>query len=255
MPLTEPGVAGHLCPAVRALPRQLSSPRPRTRSPGVFRAFISATFNLRHTGYPEHWVVVGNASSRGTRCDHAAQRTWGPGPCLSTGPDTPRSLRGRSLGLSGGSATCFSSQPLLGPLLTFVSLLRKFLKTSPRKTSKSKRTWKKFELRCTSEAGRTAPAARTAPRTCAPPCRGTRRPLTPTDRYRPAPHRARPEPGLRAPPWPGLAPPHSWDTCAGHMGSHGVRLTPLPNTEVQGAGVTPALHSGPVVFVTLVPPQ
>lgn len=93
---------------------------------------------IRKTGW---WWAVLPAEG------HAAQTTWDPGPGLSTGPDTPQSLRGWSLGLSGGSATCFSSEPLLGPLLKFFSLLRKFLKTSPRKTSKSKRTWKKFELR------------------------------------------------------------------------------------------------------------
>lgn len=63
---------------------------------------------------------------------------------------------------------------------------------------------------------------------------------------RPSPAPRTPEPGLPAPPWPGLVPPHSWDTCAGHTGSHGGRLTPVPNTEVQGAGVTPALHSCPL---------
>lgn len=37
-----------------------------------------------------------------------------PGTGLSTGPETPQSLRGRSLGLPGGSATCLSSEPLTG---------------------------------------------------------------------------------------------------------------------------------------------
>ena len=81
--------------------------------------------------------------------------------------------------------------------------------------SRSERTWKKFELRWTSEAKRTVPITSwTAFQTSARPCRGTRLQPTPIPRYSPGLRELWPQPSGKCTPTPsqvhgafGLQPP------------------------------------------------